>query len=55
MFVTIIQNVRQYWCSVEKNNAGVSLLDTVSSFFSSIANNDMQFGFAVKDTCGFKG
>ncbi len=50
MFVTKIQNVRQYWCSAEKSNAGVSF-DTGSRFFSSIANNGVQFGFAVKDTC----
>ncbi len=35
MFVTIIQNVRQHWCSAEKSNAGVSL-DTVSRFFRAL-------------------
>ncbi len=35
MFVTIIQNVHQYWCSTEKSNAGVSL-DTVSRFFRAL-------------------
>ncbi len=35
MFVTIIQNVCQYWYSAEKSNAGVSL-DTVSRFFRAL-------------------
>ncbi len=62
MFVAKSQRVRQPadWQSAEKSNASVALV-TVSVYsdyrrkvFSSTANNGGLFGFAAKDTCGFK-
>ncbi len=60
MFVAKSQRVCQYWQSAEKSNTSVALV-TVSVYsdyrrkvFSSTANNGGLFGFAAKDTCGFK-
>ncbi len=54
MFVAKSQNVCQYWCSAVLRHASVRQLADGEYRKTSIPNNDVQYGFAVEDSCGFK-
>ncbi len=54
MFAAKSQNVRLYWCSAVLRHADIRQLADGEYRKTSIPNNDMQFGFAVEDSCGFK-
>ncbi len=54
MFVAKSHNVRQYWCSTVLRHANVRQLADGEYRKTSIPNNDVQYGFALEDSCGFK-